>query len=326
MYHAKYLGKLLSFSDDVCVPVPRYQHFNLFEHDGTPAMWNNWFMYDNHNWLEHEWYNYYDFAQKQGYLNTYRTLEVEQWLESNQFGVFAIRMDALNNKTLHEMCIIFPRAWIVCITESRKLKTPFMLNQLVTIVPDRVAPYNVQWVHGIDQWISNRYQVMRQLGSHIKLQIDQSEAQAFFNTPDEQKGWDFPSRSNGYWGRKHTLRCTLEPESEAIIRFEHDGILLEKIKFKREQEFYFRIIARQPIVTLQIWQENCSHSVKYNPVMIKSFEINDKEVKHKGIFYPKPSPMIRNQYNPHELKPKPNYPFISMDGYWEIKTDGLNML
>ena len=31
-YHAKYLGKLLSFSDDVCVPVPRYKHFYLFEH------------------------------------------------------------------------------------------------------------------------------------------------------------------------------------------------------------------------------------------------------------------------------------------------------
>ena len=36
-YQAKFIGKCLSFSKDVCVPVPRHQHFNLFEHDMTPS-------------------------------------------------------------------------------------------------------------------------------------------------------------------------------------------------------------------------------------------------------------------------------------------------
>ena len=82
-YHAKYLGKMLSFSDDVCVPVPRYKHFHFFEHDGLPAMWNSWFLEDGvHKWLEYGWHEELDFAQKQGYLNTYRTPEVEKWLEA----------------------------------------------------------------------------------------------------------------------------------------------------------------------------------------------------------------------------------------------------
>ncbi len=318
-YHAKYLGKMLSFSDDVCVPVPRYKHFHFFEHDGLPAMWNSWFLEDGvHKWLEYGWHEELDFAQKQGYLNTYRTPEVEKWLESKEFGVFAIKVDALNNSTLHEMCIIFPRAWFICISESRKLKTPFMLNQLVMVVPDQVAPYNVQWIHGIDQWLSNRHQVMRLLNNHLKLSIDQSEAQAFFNKTSKT--------SSGYWGRKHTIRCILEPESIAMIRFEHDGMLMHKIKLKREEEFYFTIIEKQPIVTLQIWQETQSHAVKHNLVTIKKIEINDQSVLNKGTFYPIPSPMIAHNYNHKELSPKPFWKTINMDGYWEIKTDGVNIL
>ena len=124
IYHAKYLGKLLSFSDDVCVPVPRYKNFHLFEHDGTPAMWNSWFLEDSvHKWLEYGWREELDFAQKQGYLNTYRTPEVERWLESKEFGVFAVNVNALNNKTLHEMCIIC----FVSTVETMKLNTAIWL-------------------------------------------------------------------------------------------------------------------------------------------------------------------------------------------------------
>ena len=43
-YQALFVGKAMSFSNDVCVPVPRYQHWHLFEHGGMPAMWNNWFL------------------------------------------------------------------------------------------------------------------------------------------------------------------------------------------------------------------------------------------------------------------------------------------
>ncbi len=318
-YHAKYLGKMLSFSDDVCVPVPRYKHFHFFEHDGLPAMWNSWFLEDGvHKWLEYGWHEELDFAQKQGYLNTYRTPEVEKWLESTEFGVFAIKVDALNNSTLHEICLIFPRAWMVCISESRKLKTPFMLNQLVTIVPDQVSPYDVQWVHGIDQWISNRHQVMRLLNNHLNLNIDQGEAQAFFNKTSKT--------SSGYWGRKLILRFTLEPESQAMMRLEVDGIMMHVEKLKLEKDFYFSIIERQPITTIRIHKEHQSHAIKFDPIMIKSFEINDQLVSNKGTFYPKPHPMTIRQYNSDELQPKRNWQSINCDGYWEIKTDGINML
>jgi hypothetical protein len=296
----------------------------LFEHDGSPAMWNSWFLEKGqHNWLDYGWSSKLDFAQKQGYLNTYRTPEVERWLESKEFGVFAVNVNALNNKTLHEMCIIFPRAWLICISEDRKLKTPFMLNQLVTIVPDQVSPYDVQWVHGIDQWISNRYRVMRQLNSHLHLSIDQGEAQAYFNKTREHLP-DY--QSSGHWGRKHIIRCILEPESEAMIRFEHDGMLMDKTKLKREEEFYFAIVEKQPIVTLQIWQENQSHAVDYNLIKVKKLEINDQSVLGKGFFYPKPSRMVVKKYNPKELKPRFGWKTIDMDGYLEIKTDGVNIL
>ena len=85
-YQAKFIGKCLSFSKDVCVPVPRYEHFHLFEHDMMPAMWNKWFIEEeNHVWLDYGWILNLDFAQKQGYLNTYRTEQVDTMLESNLF-------------------------------------------------------------------------------------------------------------------------------------------------------------------------------------------------------------------------------------------------
>jgi len=325
-YHAKYLGKLLSFSDDVCVPVPRYKHFHLFEWDDVPAMWNNWFLKDGQSsmtWLDWGWRKGLDFAQKQGYLNTYRTPEVDLWLESTMHGVFAIRVDELNNGTLAEVCLIFPRAWLICITESRKLKTPFMLNQLVTIVPEQVSPYDVTWIHGIDQWISNRHQVMRQLGSHLKLQIDPSEAQAFFNkTGEKLPGY----QSSGHWGRKHTVRVILEPESEAMIQIEHDGMIAKTLKLKREEEYYFIVLEQRPIISIKIWQHDVSHAVTKNIVNIKSFKVNDQEVSSLGRFHPKPSNMVRHKYTPQDLKVKENCQVLDMDGFWEIITDGINIL
>ena len=122
-YQAKFIGKCLSFSKDVCVPIPRYQHFNLFEHDMMPAMWNNWFIEDEkHVWLDYGWRENLDFAQKQGYLNTYRTEQVDTMLESNKFGVMAIKLDKVNQESLTEMCLIFPRAKIVALTNNQKIR------------------------------------------------------------------------------------------------------------------------------------------------------------------------------------------------------------
>ena len=122
------------------------------------------------------------------------------------------------------------------------------------------------------------------------------------------------------------MRCVLKPKSQAIVRFEHDGMLMNRTKLKREEEFYFEMIEKQPVVTLQIWQENQSHAVKHNLVEIKKLEINDQSVLDKGTFYPKPSPMIMEQYNSNELQPKYGWKTIDMDGYLEIKTDGVNIL
>ena len=88
-----------------------------------PAMWNKWFIEDEHHvWLDYGWRDNLDFAQKQGYLNTYRTEQVDTMLESNKFGVMAIKLDKVNQESLTEMCLIFPRAKIVALTNNQKIR------------------------------------------------------------------------------------------------------------------------------------------------------------------------------------------------------------
>ena len=77
---------------------------------------------------------YLDFAQKQGYLNTHRTEQVDIMLESKLFGVMAVRVDKVNQSTLTEMCLIFPRAKIIGLTPSRKMKAPFGFNTYKSIL------------------------------------------------------------------------------------------------------------------------------------------------------------------------------------------------
>ena len=173
-YQAKFIGKCLSFSKDVCVPVPRYQHFSLFEHDMMPAMWNDWFIEDKHHrWLEYGWTKKLDFAQKQGYLNTYRTKEVDTFLESNQFGAMVMRVDKVDQETLTELCLIFPRANIIALTPNRKMKVPFGLNTYKQVDPQSISPYDVTWQHGMEQWISNRQMAMKA--------ISQADLKVFFS-------------------------------------------------------------------------------------------------------------------------------------------------
>ena len=321
-YQAKFIGKCLSFSKDVCVPVPRHQHFNLFEHDMTPSTWNDWFIEDEHHrWLEYGWTKKLDFAQKQGYLNTYRTSQVDTMLESNLFGVMIIKVDKVDQETLTELCLIFPRANIIALTSNRKMKVPFGFNTYKQVDPQSISPYDVTWQHGMEQWISNRQMAMKAISQHLGISLIQSELYAMFNKAGEHlPGY----KSSGHWGRQHHVRFTLEPDNDAMIRIIADGIILDQQKLKQEQDFYYETVGSQPVMDFRIEQYNCSHSVLFNIIHIKHFDINDKDML--GTFVPTPSPMIKHIYTQDQLQPKHHWTTIDCDGYWQIRTDGINIL
>ncbi len=320
-YQAMFVGKALSFTKDVCVPIPRYKHFHLFEHDMQPAMWNDWFMDGKHRWLDFGWRSDLDFAQKQGYLNTHRTDEVDIMLESNQYGVMAIGVDAVNQSALTEMALIFPRAKILALTTNRKLKIPFGFNSYYAISPDSISPYDATWQHGMDQWMSNRQMAMRQISSQLNLSLIQSELWAMFNKAGEHlPGY----KSSGHWGRYHTIRFTLEPEDMAMVKIVVDGITMDQQKIKKETDFYFETIGSQPIIDFRIEQFNMSHSTMFNLIHIKDFQLNDQDML--GTFYPTPPSQISLRYNDQQLGEKKLWSTIDCDGYWQIVTDGINIL
>lgn len=320
-YHALFVGKALSFSQDVCVPVPRYKHFHLFEHDMTPAMWNDWFMDGPHRWIEYGWRNDLDFAQKQGYLNTHRTEQVDTMLESNKHGVIAIRVDEVNQSALTEMALIFPRAKILALTTNRKLKIPFGFNVYCDVDPSSISPYDATWQHGMEQWISNRQMAMKRISAQLNLRLIQSELWAFFNKAGEHlPGY----KSSGFWGRYHTIRFTLIPESMAMVKVKVDNIALDQQKIKQETDFYYETVGSNPIIDFQIEQFNQSHSDLFNSIHIKNFQINDQDML--GTFYPSPPPQTMGKYTDEQLGPKKLWSSIDCDGYWQLKTDGVNVL
>ncbi len=320
-YQAKFIGKCLSFSKDICVPVPRYQNFHLFEHDMMPAMWNDWFMDGKHKWIEYGWTKNLDFAQKQGYLNTYRTEQVDTMLESKLFGVMAIKVDKVDQETLTEMCLIFPRAKLVALTVSRKIKTPFGLNTYKQVDPRSISPYDVTWQHSMEQWISNRQMSMKTISQHLGVSLIQSELYAMFNKAGEHlPGY----KSSGFWGRYHVIKFTLIPESVAMVKILVDDIILDQQKIKQETNFYFETIGSKSIIEVKIEQFNMSHSNMYNLVQVKNFTINDQMML--GTFYPKPPPQISARYTDQQIGPKRLWSTIDLDGYWQVKTDGVNVL
>lgn len=321
-YQAKFIGKCLSFSKDVCVPIPRYQHLNLFEHDMMPAMWNNWFLEDEkHVWLDYGWRENLDFAQKQGYLNTYRTEQVDIMLESKQFGAMSIKVDKVNQESLTEMCLIFPRAKIIALTSNRKLKVPFGFNTYKQVDPQSISPYDVTWQHGMDQWISNRQMAMKAISQHLGIGLIQSELYAMFNKAGEHlPGY----KSSGHWGRYHTIRFTLEPDNDAMVRIIADGITLDTQKIKQEKNFYYETVGSQSVIDFRIEQFNMSHSNLFNVIHIKEFQINDQDML--GTFHPTPPPQISLNYSNQQLSEKKLWSSIDCDGYWKILTDGINIL
>jgi hypothetical protein len=322
-YQAKFIGKCLSFSKDVCVPIPRYEHFHLFEHDMMPAMWNKWFIEDEHHvWLDYGWRDNLDFAQKQGYLNTYRTEQVDTMLESNLFGVMSIRVDKVDQDAITEMCLIFPRAKIVALTTNRKIRVPFGFNTYKQVIPESISPVETSWQHGMDQWISNRQMAIKSIAQDLGVSVIQSELYAMFNKAGEHlPGY----KSSGHWGRWHLLRMTLEPEEMAMIKLEVDGMTLVQEKLKEETEYYQEIISSSDITTIRVKQFNQSHSTMYNPVHITRFEINDLSMLESGTFYPQPPMQIRGKYLPKDLMSTQSTD-IKCDGYWEIKTNGVNII
>lgn len=319
-YQAMFVGKALSFSNDVCVPLPRYKHFHLFEHNMMPAMWNEWFMDGQHRWLDFGWRSDLDFAQKQGYLNTYRTDAVDVMLESKKHGVMAICVDKMDQPTLTEMALIFPRAKILALTKSRKLKIPFGFNLYHAVDPSSISPYDATWQHGMDMWVSNRQIAMKRITSQLGLSVVQSELWAFFNKAGEHlPGY----KSSGHWGRYHTIRFTLEPETMAMVKVIVDGITLDQQKLKRETDFYYETTGSKQIIDFRIEQFNMSHSTMFNMVRVKKFQINDQDML--GTFFATPPGQIIGKYTQDQLSAKSLWQSIDCDGYWQIKTDGVLM-
>ena len=54
-------------------------------------------------------------------------------------------------------------------------------------------------------------------------------------------------------------------------------------------------------------------------------EINDQDILYGGKFYPTPPQQIIFNYSPKDLLPK-QIPNVMCDGYWEVKTNGVNVL
>ena len=212
---------------------------------------------------------------------------------------------------------------IIALTKSRKLKSLFGFNVYYQQDPKQISPYDASWIHGMDMWISNRQMAMRQVSQALGIKMVQSECQAFFNKAGEHlPGY----KTSGHWGRYHTLRFTLEPEATAMIKVITNDIIMDSKKIKQETDFYYEVIESKPTTTIQIEQFNLSHAERYNVVNIKNIEINDQDVNGKGTFYPRPDNMVIRQYLPDDLTPKPLWESIDFNGYWEIKTDGINIL
>ena len=329
-YQAKFIGKCLSFSKDVCVPVPRYEHFHLIEHDMTPAMWNKWFMHDKDIWLDYGWSSSLDFAQKQGYLNTYRTKEVDTFLESNQFGVMSIRVDKVNQETLTELCLIFPRAKIIGLKSKVKLqlKTPFGFNQFVDVDPHRIdaqeeligkTTYDIN----LQQLTQKRTQTMRNIASAIGVRLIDAECQALYDKVIA----NLPGyKSSGHWGRYHIVTFTIDAKDKAMLKFKVDGVVYENVKIEGVHEYYHEIIESQENTVYEIEQTDVSTSQKFNHVEIKSFTVNEQEMKHAGTFTPVPNQTVEHLYSALELGTLQHHNWLNCEGKWELCTNGINVL
>ena len=329
-YQAKFIGKCLSFSKNVCVPVPRYKHFHLLEHDGIPAMWNKWFMEDQNIWLEYGWTKNLDFAQKQGYLNTHRTEEVDNFLESKQFGVMAIKVDKVDQETLTEICLIFPRAKIIGLKVKAKLKlnTPFGFNQFVDIEPNRLDEQDellgkTRYDLDLQQLTIKRTQTMRRIANEIGISLIDSECQALYDKIISNRP---RYRSSGHWGRYHTVRLIIDAKDKAMLEFKADGVVYENVKIEGVEEYYHEIIESDESTVYEIQQTNVSTSKKFNHVEIKSFVVNDQEMKYGGNFVPTPNSMIRHLYTDLEKETLHSHNWLNCEGTWTVCTNGVNIL
>ena len=196
------------------------------------------------------------------------------------------------------------------------------MNTYKQVNPESISPVETSWQHGMEQWISNRQMAIKAISQDLGLSLIQSELYAMFNKAGEHlPGY----KSSGHWGRWHLLRMTLVPDEMAMIKLEVDGMTLMQEKIKQEKEYYQEIISSSEITTIKITQFNQSHSTMYNPVHLTRFEINDQSMLDAGVFYAQPPMQIRGKYLPKDLMSTPSND-IKCDGYWEIKTNGVNIL
>ena len=216
------------------------------------------------------------------------------------------------------MALIFPRAKIVTLTKSRKLKIPFGFNLYCAVDPSSISPYDATWQHGMDMWVSNRQIAMKKITSQLGLSMVQSELWAFFNKAGEHlPGY----KSSGHWGRYHTIRFTLVPEDMAMVKIIVDGIMLDQQKIKTETDFYYETVGSKPIIDFTIQQYNMSHATMFNIVHVKKFQINDQDML--GTFFPGPPGQVIGKYTQEQLTEKKEWDTLDCDGRWLVKTDGV---
>ena len=110
----------------------------------------------------------------------------------------------------------------------------------------------------------------------------------------------------------------------AMVKIKVDNIIVDQQKIKQEQDFYYETVGAQPVVDFRIEQYNMSHSKMFNIIKIKSCKINDQDVL--GSFTPTPPHMIVGNYSPQQLGTKKMWSSIDCDGFWQVLTDGVNVL
>ena len=74
---------------------------------------------------------------------------------------------------------------------------------------------------------------IKSISQDLGISLIQSELYAMFNKAGEHlPGY----KSSGYWGRYHTFRFTLEPETIAMVKIKVDNIIVDQQKIKQMEQ------------------------------------------------------------------------------------------
>ena len=124
------------------------------------------------------------------------------------------------------------------------------------------------------------------------------------------------------------MRFSVEPlTGPAMLRLKFNDIVVSQMKINQQEDYYFEYVESSPMSVIKLEQYNMSHSDKFNIVDIHSFKLNDQEVSKQGLFHPCPQPQVSGKYTPKDIRrAQQRLGTISYDGWWQITTDGINLL